>query len=70
VSAPSTLGLPLHRAVAMLRDVLTACGHGTRESRLLLADVAELNPLFDEGGRTARTAARIVYEIAAPALRG
>jgi formiminoglutamase len=64
VSAPAGLGVALHRAVALLREVLRACGHRTPASKLLLADVAELNPRFDPDGRTARTAARIVYEMA------
>jgi formiminoglutamase len=64
VSAPSALGVPLHHAIALLRGLLAACGHGTPGGKLLLADVAELNPTHDEAGRTARTAARIVYEIA------
>lgn len=65
VSAPSGLGVALHRAVALLRSALDACGHGRPGSRLLLADVAELNPRHDPDGRTARTAARLVYELAA-----
>ncbi len=64
VSAPSALGVSLHRAIELLRAALAACAHGTPSSKLLLADVAELNPAHDEAGRTARTAARIVYEIA------
>jgi formiminoglutamase len=64
VSAPSALGVPLHRAIELLRVVLAACVHGAPAGKLLLADVAELNPAHDEAGRTARTAARIVYEIA------
>lgn len=64
VSAPSALGVPLQRAIALLRVALDACtGHGSAD-KLLMADVAELNPAFDEAGRTARTAARIVYELA------
>jgi formiminoglutamase len=65
VSAPAGLGVALHRAVALLRAVLGACGHGRPGSRLLAADVAELNPRHDPDGRTARTAARLVYELAA-----
>jgi formiminoglutamase len=65
VSAPSSLGIALHRGIALLRGVLAACGHGTPASKLLLADIAELNPAHDVAGRTARTAARIAYEIAA-----
>ncbi len=65
VSAPSAFGVPLQRAVALLRVVLAACAHEGSGSKLLMADVAELNPGFDEAGRTARTAARIVHEISA-----
>ena len=65
VSAPSGLGVALHRAVALLRETLVLCGHRTPSSKLLLADVAEFNPRFDPDGRTARTAARLVYELAA-----
>ncbi len=64
VSAPSGLGVALHRAIGLLRGVLAACDHRTPTSKLLLADVAELNPTHDADGRTARTAARLVYEIA------
>lgn len=69
VSAPSSLGLPPHRAIDLLRIVLAACGPGPR-GKLVVADVAELNPRHDEGGRTARVASRILYEIASSWLRG
>ena len=65
VSAPAGLGVALHRVVTLLKDALAACGHGRPDSKLLLADIAELNPRFDPDGRTARTAARLVYELAA-----
>lgn len=65
VSAPAGLGVALHRVVALLKDALAACGHGRPGSKLLVADVAEFNPRFDPDGRTARTAARLVYELAA-----
>jgi formiminoglutamase len=65
VSAPSGLGVALHRAVALLRSALEHCRHGHAGNKLLLADVAEFNPTFDPDGRTARTAARLVYELAA-----
>jgi formiminoglutamase len=65
VSAPSGLGVALHRAITLLREVLRLSGHRTPASKLLLADVAEFNPRHDPDGRTARTAARIVYEMAA-----
>ncbi len=65
VSAPSGLGVDAARAVALLRSVLRHCLHGGDSSKLLLADVAEMNPAHDPDGRTARAAARIVYEIVA-----
>jgi formiminoglutamase len=65
VSAPAGLGVALHRVVALLKDALRACSHGCPGSKLLLADIAELNPRFDPDGRTARTAARLAYELAA-----
>jgi formiminoglutamase len=65
VSAPSGLGVAPHRAMTLLRDVLAACGHGRPGSKLLLADIAELSPRHDGDGRTARTAARLAYELAA-----
>jgi formiminoglutamase len=64
VSAPAGLGVALHRAVALVRDALAACGHGRPDSKLLVADIAELNPRYDNDGRTARTAARLAYEFA------
>jgi len=64
VSAPSGLGIALHRAISLLRETLRLCGHRTPASKLLLADVAEFNPRHDPDGRTARTAARLVYELA------
>lgn len=65
VSAPAGLGVALHRSVELLREALAACGHGSPGSKLLVADVAELNPQYDSDGRTARTAARLAYELAA-----
>jgi len=64
VSAPAALGVAPQRVMALLRTALEACGHRTPQGKLLLADVAELNPACDPDGRTARTAARIVYELA------
>ena len=65
VSAPSGLGVALHRAIGLLRETLRVCGHRTPASKLLVADIAEFNPRHDADGRTARTAARIAYEMAA-----
>lgn len=67
VSAPAALGVAPDLAFALLREALEASGSGPA-GRLLLADVAELNPSRDADSRTARTAARVVYEIAAARL--
>ena len=64
VSAPSGLGVPLHRAIALLRLLVTECRRAGSD-KLALADVAEYSPPHDApDGRTGRTAARIVYELA------
>lgn len=64
VSAPSGLGVPLDRAVQLLRLVLAECRRGGRD-KLVMADVAEFNPAHDAiDARTARAAARVVYELA------
>ena len=57
VSAPAPLGLPLAHVEALVDQVLAS-------GRVLAADLAELNPLLDEGGRTARVAARLAARIA------
>jgi formiminoglutamase len=66
VSAPSGLGVPLHRAIALLRLLRRECRDAPGGDKLVLADIAELAPCFDApDARTARTAARIAYELAA-----
>ena len=64
VSAPSAPGISAHSALDLLRTALYRCRPAGTTSKLLLADVAELNPSLDPDGRTARMAARIVYEMA------
>lgn len=64
VSAPSGLGVDLHRAVGLLRSALGACRSPGGRGRLLMADIAEFNPALDPDGRTSRTAARLAYEFA------
>ncbi len=61
VSAPAALGI----SPAFVIDCLHAAARICRDSgcRWLLADIAELNPAHDLDGRTARTAARLVWEI-------
>jgi formiminoglutamase len=55
VSAPSTLGVPVATVLALLAR-LKASG------KLRYLDIAELNPQFDRDQRTAKLAARIVWE--------
>ncbi|GAB3556529.1 formimidoylglutamase [Spelaeicoccus albus] len=62
VSAPATLGVPLPVVQAI-------CTHVARSPKLALADVVELNPRFDVDARTARTAARLLYQIGTTATR-
>lgn len=57
VSAPAPLGVPLARVEALIDQVLAS-------SRLIAADIAELNPAFDRDGLTARVAARVAARIA------
>lgn len=57
VSAPAPLGLPLAHVEALVDQVMAS-------GRVLAADLAELNPPLDEGGRTARVAARLAARIA------
>jgi len=62
VSAPAALGVdPM--LVDRLVEVIVASG------QIAIADVAELNPLFDQDDRTARIAARFVAHIAGAAAR-
>jgi formiminoglutamase len=65
VSAPAGLGVPLRRAIQLLRLLVAECRGNPGADKLVLADVAELNPAHDApDARTARAAARIVYELA------
>lgn len=65
VSAPAGLGLALHRAIGLLRLVRRECAGDAGRGKLVMADIAEFSPPHDTpDGRTARTAARIVYELA------
>jgi formiminoglutamase len=57
VSAPAVLGVPM-AIVERLVDLITDSG------KLVLADIAELNPNFDRDHQTARVAARLVARLA------
>jgi formiminoglutamase len=63
VSSPAARGVPL-AVLEPLVDTVLASG------KLRLADVAEMNPRFDDDGRTAAVAARLVARIANGAARG
>lgn len=57
VSAPAPLGVPLSLIELLIDQILAS-------QRLIAADIAELNPLHDRDGLTARVAARLVARIA------
>ena len=56
VSAPAALGVPVAVTLECVRAL-------RRSGKLILSDVAELNPLHDIDNRGARLAARLVYEM-------
>ncbi|TDM08977.1 MAG: formimidoylglutamase [Ideonella sp. MAG2] len=57
VSAPSPMGVPLAVVEAVLAQVLDS-------GKVAAFDIAELNPRLDQGGLTARIAARLVAKVA------
>jgi len=61
VSAPSTLGV----SMAVIVDLLKVAQNTCDELNIpwLMADIAELNPAYDQDQRTARIAARLAYEL-------
>ena len=62
VSAPGMPGICPRTGISLLRHIREACERlGTA---LLLCDVAEMNPTYDQDGRTARWAARLIGEMA------
>ncbi len=68
VSAPAARGLPVDVAFVLLRRLLERAGVAPRGGKVLLAEIAELNPRFDRDGATARLAARLAYEVSRPLL--
>jgi len=61
VSAPAALGISPAFVIDCLYATARLCSKAG--CRWVLADIAELNPAHDPDGRTARTAARLVWEI-------
>ena len=61
VSAPSALGIPVEFVIHMLRWI--AQSQSALKYNWRLADIAEMNPNYDFDNRTAKLAARLIYEI-------
>lgn len=61
VSAPAGLGIPPDFVISCLRRIRAIAR--THSCQWRLADVAEFNPRHDIDGATARTAARLVWEL-------
>ncbi|WP_293768065.1 formimidoylglutamase [uncultured Corynebacterium sp.] len=57
VSAPAALGVPLTTIRAIAVEI-------AKSGRLALVDIVELNPKFDVDSRTAKTAARLINDLA------
>lgn len=68
VSAPAARGLPVDVGFVLLRRLLDRAGLAPRGGKVVLAEIAELNPRFDRDGCTARLAARLAFEAARPLL--
>ena len=64
VSAPAGLGIPPAYVLAAIRAIGRIAGPGSTNNKLGLAEIAELCPLHDPAGATARLAARIAFELA------
>ena len=61
VSAPASLGISSELVITLLREIRILSAE--LEVPILLSDVAELNPHIDIDQRTARLAARLVWEL-------
>jgi len=61
VSAPAALGIDPAVAIALIRHLGESCKR--TGASWVVAEIAELNPLFDIDGRTARLGARLVCEM-------
>ena len=61
VSAPSALGVEIHTVVRFIHWLSVQAKQ--RKISWLIADIAEMNPKFDVDERTAKLAARLIFEI-------
>lgn len=59
VSAPAAMGIEKHFSFSLMKKIVQYAG-----KKLVLVDVAEVNPSLDSQGLTARLAARWLWEIA------
>lgn len=62
VSAPSVMGLEPLVGLELIKCLISEAK--ALNLPIVLVDIAECNPLLDQDGRTAKLAARLVYEIA------
>ncbi len=61
VGNPAAVGIPVELACELLRYIKATCAEtGTR---IILTDIAEMNPHYDIDQHTARLAARLVWEL-------
>lgn len=60
VSAPAALGISPARMLLVFKYLLNAARQQQKE--IILLDIAELSPGFDQAGQTARLGARIIWE--------
>ena len=60
VSAPSALGISVEFVIQMIHWI--AQSQSTFHYNWRLADIAEMNPNYDIDNRTAKLAARLIYE--------
>lgn len=61
VSAPAAMGTTPLTVIKLIRSIKGLCHSNNVE--LLLCDVAEMNPVYDRDGQTAKLAARLIYEM-------
>lgn len=63
VSAPCAVGIDPSLVIRLIKAVRQLCAE--HKVALTVADIAEMNPKYDQEGLTARLAARLVHEIVA-----
>jgi formiminoglutamase len=69
VSAPAALGVPPAKVLAAIRSIGQAARLGPARSKLAIAEIAELNPQYDDAaGSTARLGARVAFELVGASL--